>query len=670
MKKLLSCLLVLVLLLGSLTALAEDKAVELKLNLAYGNKSRTMTYNQASPMTLSSGDVITAGMLKPLWAYVAEQTGSKLTDVTIQDAKAGDMIQTESTTGFAGANIYGGNSVAESLMQYGVDGKFVNLNDLMDQGMMPNFAAYLELNPNVKKAITAYNGGIYHVPYIAEIDQWARTMVVRESWVTMLLDAEGAAFDQDAFETFYEGYYTGDNARVGDNGGTVTPKEGVEITKKTEQSIIEIQNALEVKNGQTLTEAFVQYIGDNYDYENPSELFLGEKAAYDIDEMIALFRCIKANPSYLTEGRTSVVWPFFVRQSSYREDLLRYATYWNGVKVHGSDSYEARWYIDADNNVQYTYAQEDLYETLVYMSAMEAEGLLYSDFYNLTDKTNYRTALWGTDEGENPGFGFMTYDWIASSTADSLNKDTAVILPPVAKINGVWQYYIDNTRVIKPDGWSISVAGSTEEQIAQAAKVFDFFFTPEGVQAQNYGLPQDLAENETFLGPDGIEYPKFNAWTLENANASADGDLSTFLRDWVGSQMPVGYQKNIGFEYQYTSDKGFDGWALIQGSTASMPSYAGDGIEGENPNYYTLIPPAFSLTPRQRETVNDNTNLNTDDVVEYIFNVIRYYQKGNAPVGAEVATDYDTYLQYFTDRGLETYVKNYQAAYVTMQMAE
>lgn len=91
---------------------------------------------------------------------------------------------------------------------------------------------------------------------------------------------------------------------------------------------------------------------------------------------------------------------------------------------------------------------------------MEAEGLIYSDCYDLTNKTNFRSTLWGTDESEAPAYGFITFDWQASSTADSLNKDIVVVLPPVAKVNGVWQYYIDNGRAIKPDGWSISVAAA------------------------------------------------------------------------------------------------------------------------------------------------------------------------------------------------------------------
>ena len=640
--------------------------VELKFNFALGNKSRTMTYNQESPLTLPDGTVVSAGMLKPMWSYVEKELNSKFTDVTVQDIKATDMIQTESTSNFAGANIFGGESIAERLMFYGTEGKFVNLSQMMEEGYMPNFKAYLEKNPDVKTAITAYDGSIYHVPYIAELNQFARTFNIRESWVTKLLDNADAAYDKTDFSVHYNGFYVGDNKRTGDNGGTVTPKEGVEITKKTDQSIIEIQNALDVKNGETLTGALIQYIKDNYDYENPSELFLGEKAAYDIDEMIALMRCIKANPTLLTDGKADVVWPLFVRQSSYREDLIRLSTYFGGIKVHGSDSYPARWYIDENGKVQYTYSEENTYKVLCYLSDMEAEGLIYSDCYELTDKTNFRSTLWGTDEGDAPSFGFMTYDWIASSTSDSLNKDTVVILPPAAKVNGVWQYYIDNGRAIKPDGWAISVAGSNEDQIHRACALFDYFFTEEGRVLQNYGLPMNLEENEKYEGPDGIQYPKFTPWVVETAGAVAKGDLSTFLRDWMGCLMPIGYQKEIGFEYQYTSERGFDGWALLQGSTTQFATYAGDGPKGDNPNYYKMVPPVFSLTSRQKETISDSTSIESPDVVEYMFNVVRYRTKGNAPSGTVVAQNYEEYVAEFEKRGLSLYEETYQAAYEVM----
>ena len=640
--------------------------VELKFNFALGNKSRTMTYNQESPLTLPDGTVVSAGMLKPMWSYVEKEMNSKFTDVTVQDIKATDMIQTESTSNFAGANIFGGESIAERLMFYGTEGKFVNLSEKMEEGYMPNFKAYLEANPAVKSAITAYDGSIYHVPYIAELNQFARTFNIRETWVTKLLDDESAAYDKADFSVHYNGFYVGDNKRTGDNGGTVTPKKGVDVVKKTDQSIIEIQNGLDVKNGETLTNALIQYIKDNYEYDNPSELYLGEKAAYDIDEMIALMRCIKANPTLLTDGKAEAVWPLFVRQSNYREDLIRLSTYFGGIKAHGADSYLSRWYIDGDGKVQYTYSEEDIYNVLGYLSDMEAEGLIYSDCYELTDKTNFRSTLWGTDEGDAPSYGFMTYDWIASSTSDSLNKDTVVILPPVAKVNGVWQYYIDNGRAIKPDGWAISVAGSTDEQIQRACAVMDYFFTEEGAVVQNYGLPMALEEGEKYEGPDGIQYPKFTPWVVETAGAVAKGDLSTFLRDWMGCLMPIGYQKEIGFEYQYTSERGFEGWALLQNSTTNFATYAGEGIKGDNPNYYKMIPPVFSLTSRQKETVSDSTSLDSPDIVEFMFNVVRYKTKGNAPSGTVVAQNYEEYLAEFEKRGLELYEETYQAAYEEM----
>ena len=273
------------------TQSTEDKTdltekVSLKINYAAGNKSRTITYNQESPLTLPDGTVYTAGMLKPMWDYVETALNCELTDITTQDQKATEMIDIASTTNFSEANIFGGNSIADDLMYYGTEGKFVNLSDMMAQGYMPNFKAYLDANPDVKTAITAYDGNIYHAPYIAELNNFARSFSLRQSWVTMLLDDPNAAYDTNGeFEVYYDGFYVGDNTRGGDNGGTVTPKEGVEITKKTDQSIIEIQNELAVKNGETLTKAMVQYINDNYDYEKPSELFLGEKAAYDIDEL-------------------------------------------------------------------------------------------------------------------------------------------------------------------------------------------------------------------------------------------------------------------------------------------------------------------------------------------------------------------------------------------------
>jgi len=305
-----------------------------------------------------------------------------------------------------------------------------------------------------------------------------------------------------------------------------------------------------------------------------------------------------------------------------------------------------------------------MYKVLSVLSNLTAEGLIYSDCFDLSNKSNFRSVLWGTDASSKPSYGFMTFDWIGSSTSDTLNPDIEVILPPVSKINGVWQYYINNSRTIKNNGWSISVAGSTDAEIKRAATVMDYFFSPEGIVVQNYGILQNVDLKNKYVGPAGNEWPRFDSWILNATNTFAAGDISRFLRDWEGSMLPaVGYPKQIGFEYQSTSERGFKGWSLLKDSTTNFPSYTGDGLKGDNPNYYTLTPPSFSFTPRQNESLAETTSLETNDISEFMFNVVRYKTLGNAPSGATVAKTYKEYLDYFKKNGLDTYVTTYQAAF-------
>lgn len=651
-----------------------DGKIEIKFNLAYGNNNQTMTYNQSTPLELPDGTTVSAGQLKPMWQKLEKDVDASFKDVTIQDQKAAEMMKTAAANGFKDAVIYGGNSIATTLMSYGAEGRFANLSQLMVDGKLPNLKKYLEDNPTIKASITAYDGNIYHVPYIAEVGQFARGYTMRKTWVTKLLDAADANYDTTTvINKAYEGFWKGDLARTGNNGGTVTPKTGVNVVKKTNENIIVLMNNEPSMNGAALAKCLKDYIKRNYDYANPSELYLGAKAAYDIDELVALFRVIKANPLYLTGGKATVVYPYFTRQSSYREEVLRLGTYFDGVKVHGSDSYTSRWYIDNDGKVQYTYSQKEFYDVITYLSQLVKEGLFYNDLFDITNKSNHRTALYGTDNGEKPSYGFLTYDFTASTTADSLNnangKDVVGVLPPVSRVNGVWQYYMDNSRVIKPDGWSISASASKAE-LDKACEIVDYFFSEEGALQQNYGLDYMLEETEKFQGPDGKAYPKYNSWTLDTANARAKGDLSTFLRNFMGCLLPVGYQKEIGFEYQYTSENGFAAWKLLQESTTNIPTYAGTGAAGTNKNYYKLTPPAFSLTKRQTETLANETKIEADDFVQLVFNVILYKSVGNAPDNTKVLTTWDAYQTELQARGIDTYISIYQQAYQAMVNAK
>ena len=122
-------------------------------------------------MTLPDGSIYTNGQIKPAWNYIANHLDVAIKDVTVQGQTATNMIQIAAATNFEDAHIYGGN-VAETFMEYGAKGKLINLLEYKDK--LPDFMKYLEEYPLIKQQLTAYDGGIYSVPYVAELDEFSK----------------------------------------------------------------------------------------------------------------------------------------------------------------------------------------------------------------------------------------------------------------------------------------------------------------------------------------------------------------------------------------------------------------------------------------------------------------------------------------------------------------
>lgn len=609
-------------------------AESLDINIALGNNQRTITYQQATPLEMPDGTVIAQGALKPAWQYIQEQIGIQLKDVAIQDQSSGEMMDVAAATGFDGAVIFGGSGIAEDFMSYGAQGYFIPLNEYLDQ--MPNFAAYLEANPNIAKAITAYDGNIYHIPYAAEIGNYARVFNGRETWVTALLDSDEALeAETHTLTPAYEGYWD-----------------------RHETNVIDLQN--EAAAG-TLTrdlarDTLLDYISDTYpDLDKPSDLYLNDTAVYDIDELVALWRVIELSPNTLSKLSTGAVVegaeisPFFVRKSEYREDVLRLISYFGGQRIHGSDSYGARFYLDAEGKLQFSYAEDNFLAGVGYLADIFAEGLIHSEFADLSTSDDFRNPHYAKDAEEgHKQFGFMTFDWIASTTA--ANPDVVGMLPPVTTLGSdEFIHYVENTRVIKPDGWVISSA-STPEEINAALVLFDYFFTEEGNIVQNYGPPQTLEEGGVFVAPDGTENPKFNQWLLDTACELKNCDVSAFLRDFIGSQIPIGYQKEIGFEFQYTKNRGWDAWALYLGKEVVSSSY------GSDDPLLQLVPPVFSLT--EQDIAKLGQLAIGEDQVDQIFLYI---------TGAGTAVDsVEALKDLYMNAGIDEYIEVYREAYARM----
>ncbi len=684
----------------------------LKVNVSYGNAQRTITFNQASTLTLEDGTTYVAGDLKPMWASIEDMYDMKLIDSSISTQSAAEMMTQNSTNGFVDADIFGGNSIADELMNQGVSGHFLDLTPYLEDELV-DFGNYLKANPTIQNYITATDGSIYYIPYIAELGTVARSYHSRTDWVELLLDGT-ATYDTASLSSsgltlgVYKGFYGTSYSRpeVYPQASSFqtenSPTTGTGISRNNGNAttnIITLQNNLGSNATPTqLAQTLITYINENYDYENPSELYVGANAAYDIDEMVALYRVIKANPKLLSgnDGITvNEVFPFFTRQGDYREDLLRFATYFDGAHSHGSDSYAARWMIDENGDLQYTYTSEEMFDVLEQLSQIYNEGLVYQDCL-VNDKTSHRTALYGTDNSESPKYGFMTFDWIGSTTADSLNDGVDTMLPPVANVNGTWQYYIENSRVVKPDGWSIaSHVASDEDKLQEALTLFNHFFTEEGNNMANYG-PQEFWEKEVTSGnmpstldpyknedgtydvevidgyyyaedSNGKWYPIVSEWTVNATNEKASGDMATFLRDWVGGIMAVGYVKEEGLEIQYTSGRGLEGINMLNQSTVTIPTYGGenkfDNIDNRlSDYYYTLIPPVFAFTKTENTQVTQYTP--SDEAMEIIFNIIKFHALGGTGASGVYANSYEELQTYFsTNTDIAQYIVLHQRAY-------
>ncbi len=154
---------------------------------------------------------------------------------------------------------------------------------------MPDLKAYLEANPNVAKAITAYDGGIYHLPYVAEMDNFARGFEGRKDWIEALLDSEDALeAETHTLTVAYEGYW--------DRNAT---------------NVVDLQNEAAdngVLNQEAALTVLKDYIAATYpDLAKPSDLYVGAGAQYDIDELVALWRVVELSPNTLSKVTTGSV---------------------------------------------------------------------------------------------------------------------------------------------------------------------------------------------------------------------------------------------------------------------------------------------------------------------------------------------------------------------------
>ena len=640
MKKLLSLALALVMMLsivacGPTPPVGPTGPTEFDLEYADGTVLRMATgynnldtglffsdaklFNGAESITLADGKEYRVNDLKPTWVEVQNRLNVVFEDKWTGAGSAEKEFNVWKEQLDQVDMVSGSASV---LNENGVAGKLVNIAEYLDH--MPNFKAYLEKNPIVRLSITGdtSNGAIYFSPYFDGVNDIERMPLMRTDWVEALLNGEGA-FTATASNELAAAVYTPYMPTEGKVEVEVVKldKSGVEtITKNYDVAgnIIATMNAAGNLDGVAAVNMLREYIDKAYNGYYGTEranLFIGQNAAWDADELVALLRCVVANPQTLN-GKDSIE-GIFSREddnNQRRVDMFRFAGTLFGVR--GLESRQDYLYVDENGELRDARQEEATYVALERMNALVEEGLISDSFINGSD-TDTKPML------QNDA-GFMHYDYNQTQTIHNepsanvlqAGEKYMAVMVPVARWNdGTREQFFrftESWRSVKTDGWGISLAGVADDtdKLHAALAIIDYAYSKEGQILMSYGPDAFIKTNAdgshaTFTF-NGEQWPLIADATYEELWDKADGNYTNYARKYLGSTLS--FAKSQSFEYQCTQTVGKEGAGNISTAigfgTIKHPELA----LAENP-WWTSVPTVLPTTKTENDMIGTYTEL-------------------------------------------------------------
>ncbi len=575
-------------------------------------------------ITLADGVTYQAGDLKPTWVEVQNRLG-----MVFEDKYQGNSATKEFEywkDRLSEVDMVSGT--ATTLNEYGNAGALINIADYLD--LMPNFKAYLEANPIVRLSITGdtSTGAIYFSPYFDGVDDIERMPLMRTDWVEILLDGEGE-FTADACGTLADAVYTPYMPTSGTVDIDVVTPDGTDtetITKNYDAAgnIVQIMNDALAAGTVTGVEAvnmlrtYIDEAYDGYYGTDRSDLFIGQNAAWEADELVALLRCVVANAQTL--NGTDTVQGLFSREddnNQRRVDLYRFAAILFGVR--GLESRQEWLYVGSDGLIHDARQEEETYEAIEKMNAMAQEGLISKSFLDSSSESS-ATML------END-LGFMSYDYNQTQTVynetklDDGEKYMAVMVP-VARWydgtdeNGVYMRFTESWRSVKTDAWAISAAGVGDDQdkLYACLKLIDYAYSDEGMILMSYGPDAFIKTNDdgsyVTFNFNGTEMPVIADATYEELWEKASGNYTNYARQYLGSTLS--FAKSQAFEYQCTHEVGKEGAGYISNAIALGTIKHVELALTDNP-WYTSMPTVLPSTTVESDMINSLTELGTSN---------------------------------------------------------
>ena len=573
-------------------------------------------------LQLSNGKTYNSGDLKPTWQELEKRLNVKFESKYQGNSASAEFTAWENQL----ADVDMVSGTASGLQVAGQEGKVVDISKYLYK--MPNFKAYLDANPIVRLSITgsaegSNAGAIYFSPYFDGVDDIERMPLMRADWIVKLLDGD-TAFASSASKNLaaavYEPYMP-TSGKVAVEVVDGDAKKTIEKDYDKAGNIVKKMNDAGAISGVEAVAMLRKYIDDAYNgyYGNTrSNLFVGENAAWDADELVALLRCVVANPQELTG--TDTIYGMFSRQegnNQRRVDLFRFAGTLFGVR--GLESRQDYLYFDKEGNLHDARQEKASYEAMIRMNALRQEGLISSEF----NKTG------ATLESKNylrDNNGFMSYDYNQTQT---LLNDTELNLTeqrgeyiaamvPVARWNDGdgerFMRFTESWRSVKTDGWAISAAGvgGNKDKLNAALKLIDYAYSKEGQVIMSYGPDEFIkvkdangttveTKYETF-DFNGAQWPVINDACQKDLKALANGNYTNFARQYLGSTLS--FAKSQAFEYQCTVEIGKKGAANISKAIA-LGTIKHPKLAVESNMWYTSIPTVLPTTAEENAIINE-----------------------------------------------------------------
>ncbi len=604
-----------------------DKGTVLRMATGYNNAKTGLFFDAETAgdgITLANGKTYQTGDLKPTWVEVQNRLG-----MVFENKYQGNSATNEFkywAEQLDQVDMVSGS--ASQLTEYGVKGNLVNLAEHLDK--MPNFRAYLEANPIVHLSITGdtETGAIYFSPYFDGVDDIERMPLMRTDWVVALLDGEGE-FTAAASDNLKASVYTPYMPTSGKVTIDVVKADGSGVEQVSKDydkagNIVKVMNdalAAGTVNGVQAVNMLRKYIDEAYNGyygTTRSNLFVGQNAAWDADELVALLRCVVANTATLSPdlaAKNQTIQGIFSREddnNQRRVDMFRFAGTLFGVR--GLESRQDFLYVGTDGLLHDARAEEATYVALERMNAMVQEGLIAQSFID-GSKESTKTML-AND------MGFMHYDYNQTQTVynetqlQDGEKYMAVMVPVAHWFDGteggVFMRFTESWRSVKTDGWAISVAGIGNDQnkLYAALKLIDYAYSYEGQILMSYGPDEFIKTNAdgsyVTFNFNGVQMPVIADATYDELWEKASGNYTNYARFYLGSTLS--FLKSQAFEYQCTHTVGKEGAGYI--STAiGLGTIKHPELAVTENKWYTIVPTTLPNTSAEADEIGKLTDL-------------------------------------------------------------